>query len=262
MCSKNRYYYFGGILAAIILLPASVPLCASELRVFAAASLSDALKEIASRYEKVSGDRISLNLGASSTLARQIEEGAPADLFFSADETKMDNLEAKGLVIKQTRKTVLSNTLVLVVAAEQGAAITCPQDLAGPRVKRIALGDPQAVPIGVYAKTYLEGLNLWKAIREKTVPTENVRAALAAVEAGNADASIVYKTDALISKKVKIVFEVPQQDGPKISYPMAIIKDAREPQAAQKLLEHLGSEEAAKVFRKFGFIVVDTPKGP
>jgi len=123
-------------------------------------------------------------------------------------------------------------------------------------------GDPRAVPIGVYAKSYLESLNLWKAVSPKVVPTENVRAALAAVEAGNADASIVYRTDAAISKKVKVAFEVPSREGPKISYSMAMVKGARELRAAEKFLAHLNSEDAAKVFRKFSFIVVDPPKGP
>ena len=250
-----------------IILPAVALLAflrceAAEVRVFAAASLTDSMKEVANAYEKESGDKVVFNFGASSTLARQIEEGAPADIFFSADEAKMDALDAQGLILKPTRRTRLSNTLVIVVAREQGAAIASPKDLADPRVKRIALGDPRAVPIGVYAKGYLEGLNLWKAVGPKVVPTENVRAALAAVEAGNADASIVYRTDAAISKKVKVAFEVPSRDGPKISYSMAMVKGARELRAAEKFLAHLNSEDAAKVFRKFGFIVVDPPKGP
>jgi len=256
---KSRYCC--GLLVATILLLAG-RICGAELTVFAAASLSEALREIVSHYENVSRDKVALNLGASSMLARQIEEGAPVDIFFSADEAKMDALDAQGLILKQTRRTRLSNTLVIVVAREQGAAIASPKDLADPRVKRIALGDPRAVPIGVYAKGYLEGLNLWKAVGPKVVPTENVRAALAAVEAGNADASIVYRTDAAISKKLRVAFEVPSREGPKISYPMAMVKGARELRAAEKFLAHLNSEDAAKVFRKFGFIVVDSPKGP
>jgi molybdate transport system substrate-binding protein len=235
---------------------------AAQVRVFAAASLTDSLKEIASAYEKGSGDKIVFNFGASSTLARQIQEGAPADIFFSADEAKMDGLEAKGLIENGTRKDRLSNSLVIVVSAENGAAINSPQDLANPSIKRVALGDPRAVPIGVYAREYLEKLKLWDAVRPKVVATENVRAALAAVEAGNADASIVYKTDAAISKKVKVAFEVPLEEGPKIKYPMAMLKDAKEPQTAKKFLEHLSSELAGEVFKKFGFIVMESAKGP
>jgi len=248
------------VASALLLLPLRI--WGAEVRVFAAASLSDALKEIASDYERQSRDKVVLNLGASSTLARQIEEGAPADIFFSADEAKMNGLQSKGLIVSGTRRARLSNILVIVIAAEQGAVVASPKDLARAGVKRIALGDPRSVPIGVYARSYLEGLSLWKAVAPKVVATENVRAALAAVEAGNADASIVYKTDAAISKKVRVVFEVPRQAGPKISYPMAIVKGAPEPQAATKFLAQLGSEDAAKVFRKFGFIVIDEQKGP
>jgi molybdate transport system substrate-binding protein len=194
-------------------------------------------------------------------LARQIEEGAPADIFFSADEAKMDGLASKGLIEKGTRKDRLSNTLVIVVAAEQGAAVNSPKDLAASRIKRVALGDPRAVPIGIYAREYLEKLKLWEAVRPKVVATENVRAALAAVEAGNADASIVYKTDAAISKKVKVAFEVPMEDGPKIRYPMAMLKDSREPAAAKKFFEYLTSEEAGSVFERYCFLVIKPSKG-
>jgi molybdate transport system substrate-binding protein len=134
--------------------------------------------------------------------------------------------------------------------------------LAGPNIKHLALGDPQTVPIGVYAKQYLESVKLWSDVAPKIVVTENVRAALAAVEAGNADASIVYKTDAAISKKVKVVFEVPPNEGPKISYPMALVKDSAEPAAATKFLDYLNSEEAGKIFRRHGFIVLPATKGP
>src|SRR5215475_5567566 len=118
---------------------------AAEVRVFAAASLTDAMKEVAVAYEKGSGDKVVFNFGASSMLARQIEEGAPADIFFSADEAKMDGLASKGLIEKGTRKDRLSNALVIVVAAEQGASVNSPKDLAAPSIKRIALGDPRAV---------------------------------------------------------------------------------------------------------------------
>lgn len=231
----------------------------AAIMVFAAASLADSLKEIATEYEKQSGDKVVFNLGASSTLARQIEEGAPADIFFSADEAKMDGLAKKGLIEKGTRRSRLSNTLVIVVAAEQGAAISSPKDLSDPKIRRIALGDPKAVPIGVYAKEYLQKLQLWSAVEPKVVATENVRAALAAAEAGNADASIVYRTDAAISRKVRIAYEVPHAAGPKISYPMALVKESRQPEASRRFLDYLASPPAAKIFARFGFIVVDSP---
>jgi molybdate transport system substrate-binding protein len=166
------------------------------------------------------------------------------------------------LVLNSTRKSLLTNALVIIVAAENGAAVSSPKDLAGPSVRRLALGDPQAVPIGVYARQYLESLKLWADVAPKVVATENVRAALAAVEAGNADASIVYKTDAAISKKVRIAFEVPPKEGPKISYPMALLKDSAEPAAATTFLDYLNSEEAAKTFTRYGFVVFPPTKGP
>jgi len=247
---------------ALAMLLAFLRCEAAEVRVFAAASLTDSMKEVASAYEKESGDKVVFNFGASSMLARQIEEGAPADIFFSADEAKMDGLESKGLIEKGTRKNRLSNSLAIVVAMENGAAISSPRDLASANVKRVALGDPRAVPIGVYAREYLEKLKLWEAVRPKVVATENVRAALAAVEAGNADASIVYKTDAAISKRVKVAFEVPVEEGPKIRYPMAMVKEAKEPQAAKRFFGYLSSDEAGKVFKKYDFIVIESARRP
>jgi len=244
-------------LLAGIFLFASATLHAATINVFAAASLTDSLKEIATAYEKQSRDKVAFNFGASSFLARQIEEGAPADIFFSADEAKMDGLDAKGLIVKETRKSRLSNSLVIVVASEKGAAITSPKDLATSKVKRLALAEPKTVPAGIYAKEYLQKQNLWKALEAKVIPTENVRGALAAVEAGNAEAGIVYKTDAAISKKVRVAYEVPAIDSPAISYPMAVVKESKQLEAARRFLSRLDSEEAGRIFKKFGFIVRD-----
>ena len=243
------------IILAVFVLLATTLVHAVEVTVFAAASLTDSLKEIGATYEKQSGEKIVFNFGASSTLARQIEEGAPADLFFSADEAKMDGLEKKGLILKETRKSRLSNSLVIVVAAEGGVAIETPKDLATDKVKRLALAEPKTVPAGIYAKEYLQKQNVWSAVERKVIPTENVRAALAAVEAGNVEAGIVYKTDAAISKKVKVAYEVPVQDSPAIRYPMAVMKEAKQPKAANKFLQYLNSDDAAKIFEKFGFII-------
>jgi len=243
------------LICAIAVLLGTTLVHAVEVTVFAAASLTDSLKEIAAAYEKQSGDKVVFNFGASSFLARQIEEGAPADIFFSADEAKMDGLEQKGLIFKETRKSRLSNSLVIVVASEKGASIASPKDLATDSIKRLALAEPKTVPAGIYAKEYLQKQKLWPAVEAKVVPTENVRAALSAVEAGNAEVGIVYKTDAAISKKVKIAYQVPANDSPAISYPMALVKETEEPEAAKRFLKHLDSDEAGRVFEKFGFIV-------
>ena len=248
------------ILTLLIAAPAFVfPAAAEEIQVFAAASLTESLQEIATAYEKESGDKVLLNLAASSALARQIQEGAPADLFFSADEAKMNALEKGGLVLKGTRKSLLSNTLVVVVPADSRLKIGSAQDLATSKVRALALAEPQSVPAGIYAKEYLRSLKLWSKVIDKVVPTENVRAALAAVESGNVEAGIVYKTDAKISDKVKIAFEVPAAEGPKISYPLAVMAESRKQETARKLLAYLESPAALDVFRRYGFLVASSP---
>ena len=207
---------FGKILRGcilLLLLMSSPTLKADEVEVFAAASLTDALKEIAADYEKTSGDKIIFNFAASSTLDMQIKAGAPADIFFSADEAKMDDLEKQGLVAKETRKDLLSNSLVIVVPDDSSATLTSAAQLADPKIQKIALGENRTVPAGIYAREYLQKLGLWTQIESKVIPTESVRAALAAVETGNVDAGIVYKTDALHSHKVKVAYEVPAADG-------------------------------------------------
>src|SRR5262245_39118701 len=209
---------------------ATATLNAAAINAFAAASLSESLKEIAAGYEKQSGDKVVFNFGASSFLARQIEEGAPADVFFSADEARMDALAKQGLIVTVTRQSRQSNSLVIVVPADDSIPIQSPSDLAEARVQRLALADPKTVPAGIYAREFLEKAGLWTAVEKKVVPTDNVRAALAAVESGNVEAGIVYKTDARISRKVKVAYEVPVKEGPAISYPMAAVKDAKEPE--------------------------------
>ena len=235
----------------------SVSLSAAELTVHAAASLSDAMKEIGAAYEKESGDKLQFNFGASNMLERQIEEGAPADVFLSADEAKMDALEKKGLLLSGTRRSLLSNSLVIVVAADSTALPKSAADLAKPECKKIALAETRSVPAGIYARAYLEKMGLWESVSEKVVPTENVRAALAAVQSGNVDAGIVYKTDALISKKVKVTVEISEADAPKISYPVGVVKSSKEPERAKKFVEYLAGPAARSVFEKFGFIVMN-----
>jgi molybdate transport system substrate-binding protein len=246
-------------LRPLLLLVACLAMTAArgiEFNVFAAASLTDALKEIGAVYEKSTGEKPAFNFGASSLLARQIEEGAPADIFFSADEAKMDDLAAKGLIVGETRKSRLSNTLVIVTSADSKLAINSPADLTNSKVRRIALADPKAVPAGVYSKAFLEKEKLWSRVESKIVPVDNVRAALAAVESGNIEVGMVFKTDAAISKKVKIAYEVPPDASLKISYPVAVMKNAKQVESAKKFVEYLGSDEAARIFKKYEFIVL------
>jgi molybdate transport system substrate-binding protein len=241
------------IIVAFIALVA-IAASATELTVFAAASLSDSLRVIAPVYAKATGDTVRFNFGASGTLARQIKEGAPADLFVSADELRVDQLEKAGLLLPGTRQTILANQLVLIVAAENAAPVSSLADLAKVGVKRIAIGEPATVPVGTYTKAHLEKLGLWTQVAGKCVPLENVRAVLAAVESGNADAGFVYRTDALISQKVRVAVMVPLAEGPKITYPVAVVRSTRAPEAAKTFAGFLAGPEAQKIFAKFGFL--------
>jgi len=227
---------------------------AAEINVFAAASLTDALQELGKRFESQTSDRVIFNFAASSLLARQISEHAPADIFFAADETKMDALEKAGLIVSETRKDLLSNSLVIVVPADSTLSIQSPAELEA-KATKIAVADPRAVPAGIYTRKYLSRLGLWTTLESKIVPTENVRAALAAVESGNVEAGFVYKTDANISKKVKIAFSVPTDQGPVIRYPIAILKDATNKSGAESFLRFLESADSKKVFERYGFMV-------
>jgi molybdate transport system substrate-binding protein len=228
---------------------------AVDISVFAAASLQEALTEIGSAYEGANGGHVVFNFGASSLLARQIEQGAPADLFFSADEEKIERLEKKALLLADSRRTLLSNTLVVVVPAGAANTPKSIRDLAQPAVGKLALAQPETVPAGLYAREHLQRVGLWDAVKAKVIPAENVRAALAAVASGNVDAGIVYKTDALTSRNVKVAVEIPAAEGPKISYELAILKRSRQVDEARRFAEYLASASARRSFEKFGFIV-------
>ena len=226
---------------------------AEEVSVYAAASLTDSLKEIALAWEGATGNTIVFNLGASNDLARQIKAGAPADVFFSADKAQVDALEKEGLVRAADRVDLLSNTLVVVVPAASAAKVREPADLAS--FERLAMADPEAVPAGVYAKAWLASVGLWSRLEKRVIPTLNVRAALAAVESESAEAGIVYKTDAAISKRVKVAFEVPRASGPAIVYSLAKVTASSKP-AALAFMKHLQSPQARSVFLRFGFLVL------
>ena len=239
-----------GLVAGLTLV---APLSAEELNVFAAASLTNALKEIGAAFEAASGHKVVYNLGASSDLARQIRAGAPADVFFSADKRQMDGLEKEGLVRAAERVDVLSNVLVVVVPADSSARVASPADLL--RFPRLALADPEAVPAGVYARAWLESLGQWDALKGRVVPALNVRAALSAVESGNAEAGIVYRTDAAISKRARVVFEVPREQGPAIVYPLAPLAASRKA-ATGAFVRALTSAPARAIYLKYGFVVL------
>lgn len=219
----------------------------SHLQVAAAASLEDALRQIGANYEKATHEHVDFVFGGSNALARQVRAGAPIDIFFSADEPTMNSIAPE--IVPGSRRDLLSNELA-VVSLQPLRSIA---DLT--RLNRIALADPSAVPAGVYARTYFERTGMWQAIRPRVIPMDNVRAALAAVDGGNADAAVVYRTDALLAKRAKIAFVVSGADAPHIRYPVAIVRRAADPAAAKRFLDYLSSTDAARVFRGFGFQV-------
>jgi molybdate transport system substrate-binding protein len=250
---RRRHRVTGFLLGALLLFGRR-PAAGQTLTVSAAASLTDALEEIGRAYGSAFHEEIAFNFGASSILARQIEEGAPVDVFFSADEATVDRLDAQKLLAAGTRRSILSNALVIVVGKDSPLAIDAPGALASDRVRSVALAEPGSVPAGVYARRYLESVGLWKRVRGKVVPTENVRGALAAVESGNADAAIVYRTDARVSRRVRVAYEVvPGAAGP-ISYGAAVIATSRVPAAARRFLDYLSGPAASGVFRRYGFL--------
>jgi molybdate transport system substrate-binding protein len=225
---------------------------ASEVRIFAASSLTDSLGEVLSLFERERpGVRVVSQFGGSNDLVRQILAGAPADLFFSADERQMDRLQQAGFV--ESRKDVLSNRLVLVQPISSAWALRSLADLR--MAARIAMADPEAVPAGVYAREYLTGLGIWEEVRPRVVPTLDVRGALAAVAASNVDAAFVYRTDARIDPRVRVAFEVPREEGPRIVYPLALIR-GRAGGGAEALFRFLSATEAGAVFDRHGFLVL------
>ena len=226
------------------------------LLVSAAVSLTGVLEPLSAAYERDTGSRVELNLAGSSALAAQIIAGAPVDLFISADRFQMNRVVDEGLIRTETRVDLLSNQLVIVapVAAVTPVTPLTPAALLEPMFGRIAIGDPDGVPVGVYARAYLESVGLWNALRDRMVPARSVRAVLATVETGAVDAGIVYRTDAMSSDRVRVVFEVPVPEGPTIVYSAALTTQATHPEAAERLLSYLQGLEARVVFTQAGFI--------
>ena len=251
----------GGWWTALVVAALVAPLRAQrggEVLVSAAASLTEVLQRIATAYEMRTGTRVVLNLGASNTLARQIVAGAPVDLFISADETQMN--AARSEILAGTRIDLLSNQLAVAVPADRPRPVRSARDLVDPAFTRIALGDPAAVPAGLYARQYLERAGVWAQIESKVIPTGSVRLALAAVEHGAADAAIVYRTDIAAAKDARLAFVVPADDAPRIVYPAAVVRSAPHADAARQLLAFLRGREAGDLFRAAGFIPLTTAR--
>lgn len=235
--------------SALMLLGAASP--KPELLVFGAASLTESLQDLGKAWEAKTGQRVAFSFGASSDLARQIEAGAPADVFFSADTAKMNALERAGLVKAGDRREFLSNTLVVVVPKDSTTKVASARDLLA--FSKIALADPAAVPAGVYAKKWLAGLGLWDEIEPKIVPTLDVRSSLAAVESGGVGAAIVYRTDAAIAKSARAAYTV--TGGPEILYSVAPVTSSKNPADAAAFVTFLAGPEGRAEFERRGFLV-------
>ncbi|MBL8783226.1 MAG: molybdate ABC transporter substrate-binding protein [Alphaproteobacteria bacterium] len=228
-----------------------------DVTVFAAASLTNALQDVAKDYEASGGGKVKFSFAASSLLARQIEAGADADVFFSADTEWMDYLAARKLIRTGTRRDALSNRLVLIAPAGSTVALSIAPGFAIAAAlgdSRLALADPDTVPAGKYAKAALTKLGVWDAVANKIARAENVRAALAYVARGEASLGIVYETDAKAEAKVRTVDTFPADTHPAIVYPVALTASANGSDA-EAFLAYILSAKAAAVFKRHGFSV-------
>ena len=230
---------------------------AEQVLVFAAASLTNAMGDITRGYEPQAGDKVSLSFASSSTLAKQIENGAPANVFISADLEWMDYLEKLKLIVPGSRADLLGNRLVLIAPKDSDAtvALTPGVNLAAfLKSGLLATGDPDHVPVGKYAKVALEKLGAWEAVSGRIARADSVRAALALVERGEAPLGIVYATDAAVAPKVRVVAVFPEDLHPPVVYPAALVQGRATP-AAARFIDYLKTDAAKIVFRTYGFSV-------
>lgn len=225
----------------------------TQLTISAAASLKDAMEEIKPLYsQQKSNIGLTYNYGASGSLQRQIEQGAPVDTFISAATKQMDALQQKGLLLDGTRKNLLKNQVVLI-EPEKATTIKDFKDLTSNTVKKIALGEPKSVPAGQYAQEVLTSLKISDQVKSKVVYANDVRQVLNYVETGNTDAGIVYLSDAKSSNKVKIVATAPENSHSPVVYPIAVLKSSKNADAAKDFVQFLFSDRAKTVFEKWGF---------
>ena len=239
----------------------------ASILVFAAASTTNALDEIKAQFTNGSGVAVQTSYASSSTLVQQIVHGAEADLFLSADAKWADYLVKQGQMLQ--RQDLLGNRLVIVVPAASRIEVKKAEDLLAPGIEHLALGEPQSVPAGIYAKQALTKLGLWERLKAKVVSAEDVRHALVYVETDSAEAGIVYATDAAVSKRVKVAAEISEKLTGPVRYPLVLLKHGEGSAAARSFYRYLNSPAAAKVFQKYGFTVLSqidvpqvAPKGP
>lgn len=224
------------------------------ITVSAAASLQDALDAIASQFQAAHPSiTVDYNFGSSGALQRQIEQGAPADIFFSAAPPQMDALSAKELLIPNSRQDIVTNRLVLIAPTGSHLNITNMAQLQDTAIRRFAVGEFRSVPAGQYAEQVFETLDILEPLQSKFVFGNNVRNVLAAVESGHADLGMVYATDAALSQQVKVLTTAPQDAHPLIVYPIAVVQGTAQAEAAQTFIDFLQTETAQTTFEEFGF---------
>lgn len=249
----------GCVAMGLLMLFMVLPGCTQErqeqtaLNVFAAISLTDALTEIGTTFTAENGVRIYYNFAASTTLQRQLEKGATADVFISASPRQVVALETNGLLEAESRKDLLTNQLVLVSNQSAGISVETLAHLTIPEISRIAIGQPNIVPAGTYAKEALVHFGLWETLQSKFVFGTDVRATLAYVTAGNADVAIVYKTDTTLTQRIKVLYQLPPEAYTPIVYPAVVMKDSPHKQLARRFMTYLHSMESGKIFEKHGF---------
>lgn len=227
------------------------------LTISAAASVKDAMEEVKTAYSKEKSNvTITYNFGGSGSLQQQIEQGAEVDVFISAATKQMDALKDKGLIMEDTSKNFLENKVVLVVPRDSHA-VTDFNDLSTDKVKKIGLGEPKSVPVGQYTEEVLTKLKILDSIKAKVVYGKDVKEVLTWVETGNADAGIVYETDAKISDKVKVVAKAPEGSHKPVYYPAAVIKASKNSDDAKAFINYLFSSKAKPVFEKYGFAFIE-----
>ena len=241
----------------LALLSAAAP---QGLLVSGAVSLSDALYEVAAAYRAAGGAEVRINLAGSNVPARQIVNGAPVDVFISADAAQMEVVASRGLLVPSSRRVIASNQLVVVAQPERAAAVREAFGSAGPAIRRLALGDPAAVPAGVYARQYLERRRLWAAFEGRVVPAVNVRGALAAVQSGGADAAIVYRTDVPRDASLVVALAIPVSETPGVDYHAAALRAARQPEEAARFLAFLSGTTGQAILARHGFLL--SPSAP
>ncbi|AZK46366.1 molybdate ABC transporter substrate-binding protein [Paenibacillus lentus] len=225
-----------------------------ELTISAAASLTDAMKEIQDSYEaQHPAVKLTFNFGGSGALQKQIEQGAPVDIFLSAAAKNMNALLEQGMIDAGQHRSLLTNKLVVIIPNENFAEIKGLQDLSDKRIKMVALGIPESVPAGSYAKEALMSTQLWDNLQSKVVQAKDVRQVLQYVETGNADAGFVYQSDALTSKAVKVAFSVDPAIYTPVEYPIGVIKSTKHSKEAAELYNYLQSKEALDIWVKYGF---------